>query len=167
MRLLALVGVLLFAGESYTVKFQDVAASAGLTKAFPNGGDKTKQFILETTGSGAAFLDYDNDGLLDIFIVSGEGGPSRLYHNEGKGRFTDVTVKMGLSGALGWGQGVCAADYDNDGFTDLFVTYWGQNHLYRNAGGRRFEDVTERAGLRQDRVRYNTGCAFLDYDNDG
>ena len=74
---------------------------------------------------------------------------------------------MGLSGVTGWGQGVCAADYDNDGFTDLFVTYWGRNHLYRNLGGKRFEDVTERAGLKQDRVRYNTGCAFLDYDNDG
>jgi len=114
-----------------------------------------------------AFFDYDNDGLPDIFIVSGEGGPSRLYHNDGKGHFTDVTARMGLGAASGWGQGVCAADYDNDGFTDLFVTYWGQNHLYRNVGGRRFEDVTERAGLRQDRVRYNTGCAFLDYDNDG
>jgi hypothetical protein len=105
--------------------------------------------------------------LLDIFIVSGKGGLSRLYHNEGKGRFTDVTMAMGLGAASGWGQGVCAADYDNDGFIDLFVTYWGQNHLYRNVGGRRFEDVTERAGLKQDRVRYNTGCAFLDYDNDG
>jgi len=165
--LAAISGVLLFAGGSYTVQFQNVAATAGLTKAFPNGGEKQKRFILETTGSGAAFLDYDNDGLLDIFMVSGEGGLSRLYHNEGKGRFTDVTVKMGLAGVSGWGQGVCAADYDNDGFTDLFVTYWGQNHLYRNAGGQRFEDVTERAGLKQDRVRYNTGCAFLDYDKDG
>jgi hypothetical protein len=160
-------GLLYFAGATYTVRFRNVAASAGLTASFPNGGQKTKRFILETTGSGVAFLDYDNDGLPDIFIVSGEGGPSRLYHNEGKGRFTDVTAKMGLGAASGWGQGVCAADYDNDGFTDLFVTYWGQNHLYRSVAGRRFEDVTERAGLRQDRVRYNTGCAFLDYDNDG
>jgi hypothetical protein len=158
---------LLFWGATYTPQFNNVAVSAGLTHSFPNGGDKTKQFIIETTGSGVAFLDYDNDGLLDIFIVSGEGGLSRLYHNEGKGRFTDVTLKMGLGGATGWGQGVCAGDYDNDGFTDLFVTYWGQNRLYRNVGGLRFEDVTERAGLKQDRVRYNTGCAFLDYDNDG
>jgi hypothetical protein len=163
----AVTALFFFSGVSYTVRFQNVAASAGLTRSFPNGGEKTKQFILETTGSGAAFLDYDNDGLLDIFIVSGDGGVSRLYHNEGKGRFADVTEKMGLGGVSGWGQGVCAADYDNDGFTDLFVTYWGQNHLYRNVGGRRFEDVTERAGLTQDRVRYNTGCAFLDYDNDG
>jgi len=162
------VSLLLFlVGAPYRADFRNVAASAGLTARFPNGGDKTKRFILETTGSGAAFLDYDNDGLLDIFLVSGEGGVSRLYHNEGNGRFTDVTAKMGLGSATGWGQGVCAADYDNDGYTDLFVTYWGQNHLYRNAGGVRFEDVTERAGLKQNRVRYNTGCAFLDYDNDG
>jgi hypothetical protein len=163
----AISGLLLFWSGTYRVQFHNVAASAGLTSTFPNGGVESKRFIIETTGSGAAFLDYDNDGLLDIFIVSGKGGLSRLYHNEGKGRFTDVTVAMGLGAASGWGQGVCAADYDNDGFIDLFVTYWGQNHLYRNVGGRRFEDVTERAGLKQDRVRYNTGCAFLDYDNDG
>ncbi|HEV3196514.1 MAG TPA: CRTAC1 family protein [Bryobacteraceae bacterium] len=168
MRLAVVIsGLLYFWGAAYTVQFRNVAASAGLTASFPNGGQKSKRFILETTGSGVAFFDYDNDGLPDIFIVSGEGGPSRLYHNEGKGRFTDVTAKMGLDATSGWGQGVCAADYDNDGFTDLFVTFWGQNHLYRNVAGRRFEDVTERAGLRQDRVRYNTGCAFLDYDNDG
>ena len=160
-------GLLFFAGAIYAPRFENVAAKAGLTRPFPNGGDKTKKFIVETTGSGAAFFDYDNDGLPDIFLVSGEGGLSRLYHNEGQGRFTDATAKMGLAAAAGWGQGVCAADYDNDGFTDLFVTYWGQNHLYRNIGGRRFEDVTERAGLKQDRVRYNTGCAFLDYDRDG
>ncbi|HLK68525.1 MAG TPA: CRTAC1 family protein [Bryobacteraceae bacterium] len=163
----ALSGLLFFWGAAYTVQFRNVAASAGLTASVPNGGEKSKRFILETTGSGAAFFDYDNDGLPDIFLVSGEGAPSRLYHNDGKGHFTDVTTKMGLGTVNGWGQGVCAADYDNDGFTDLFVTYWGQNHLYRNVEGRRFEDVTERAGLRQDRVRYNTGCAFLDYDNDG
>ncbi len=168
MRWLATVTAsLLVCGAATAPQFQNVARNAGLTQSFPNGGDKSKQFILETTGSGVAFIDYDNDGLLDIFIVSGEGGLTRLYHNEGKGRFADVTVKMGLGSASGWGQGVCAGDYDNDGFTDLFVTYWGQNHLYRNAGGVRFEDVTERAGLKQDRVRYNTGCAFLDYDNDG
>jgi len=159
--------LVLFAAPAWRPDFRNVAASAGLTAHIPNGGDRTKKFIVETTGSGAAFFDYDNDGLPDIFLVSGEGAPSRLYHNDGKGRFTDVTAKMGLDRATGWGQGVCAADYDNDGYTDLFVTYWGRNHLYRNIGGTRFEDVTERAGLAQDRVRYNTGCAFLDYDNDG
>ena len=164
---LLLLALVTFSGAPYLPEFRNVAARAAMTHSFPNGGSTAKRFIVETTGSGVAFLDYDNDGLLDIFVVSGEGGLSRLYHNEGNGHFADMTAAAGLAGVSGWGQGVCAADYDNDGFVDLFVTYWGQNHLYRNLGGRRFADVTERAGLKQDRVRYNTGCAFLDYDNDG
>jgi len=146
--------------------FRNVAREAGLTASIPNGGDSSKQFIIETTGSGVAFIDYDNDGLPDIFIASGPGSPSRMYHNEGGGKFRDVTAALGLT-REGWAQGVCAGDYDNDGFTDLFVTYWGQNVLYRNIGGRRFEDVTAKVHLTEDRVRYNSGCAFLDYDNDG
>ena len=146
--------------------FRNVAAKAGLTHAFPNGGLKSKQNIIETTGSGVAFIDYDNDGLLDIFLISGPGGTNRMYRNMGGGRFADVTAQLHLT-HTGWGQGVCAGDYDNDGFTDLFVTYWGQNVLYRNRAGKYFEEVTAPANLRQDRVRYNTGCAFLDYDNDG
>ena len=126
----------------------------------------SKQFIIETTGSGVAFLDYDNDGLADIFVASGPGSPSRMYHNEGDGKFRDVSQALGFT-REGWAQGVCAGDYDNDGYTDLFVTYWGQNALYRNVGGRRFEDVTAKVHLTEDRVRYNTGCAFIDYDNDG
>ena len=148
------------------VNFRNVAREAGLTDSIPNGGAQSKKYIIETTGSGAAFLDYDNDGLLDIFLVSGPGGSNRLYHNLGNGKFADVTKEMGLE-HTGWGQGVCAGDFDNDGYTDLLVTYWGANVLYRNRGGRRFEDVTAQAGLKQDRTRYNTGCAFLDYDNDG
>ena len=168
MRLAAGISVLLlFANPVFQPRFENVAARAGITQVFPNGGNSSKQFIIETTGSGVAFIDYDNDGLLDIFAVSGDGGMNRMYHNEGKGRFRDVTTALQLPAVNGWGEGVCAADYDNDGFTDLLITYWGQNHLLKNVGGRRFEDVTERAGLRQDRVRYNTGCAFLDYDNDG
>ena len=166
MKLLALAGLVLLAGPAPVAEFRNTAAAAGLTSQFPNGGTVTKEFILETTGSGAAFFDYDNDGLPDIFLVSGAGGTNRLYRNQGDGRFTDVTQMAGLKSS-GWGQGVCAGDFDNDGFTDLFVTYWGQNHLYRNIGGKRFEDVTEGAGLQQNRVRYNTGCAFLDYDLDG
>ena len=149
-----------------SIRFHNVARQAGLVQSFPNGGATSKQFIVETTGSGVAFLDYDNDGLLDVFIVSGPGATNRLYHNEGGGKFRDVTEAAGLKSS-GWGQGVCAGDFDNDGYTDLFVTYWGANHLYRNHEGRWFEDVTLRAHLNQDRVRYNTGCAFLDYDNDG
>ncbi len=156
----------LFCAGGPAADFHNVARQAGLTDSFPNGGAESKQYIIETTGSGAAFLDYDNDGLLDVFLVSGPGGSNRLYHNLGNGKFADVTREMGLEHS-GWGQGVCAGDYDNDGYTDLFVTYWGGNILYHNLGGRRFEDVTAKAHLQQDRTRYNTGCAFLDYDNDG
>ena len=143
--------------------FFNAARQAGFTHVVPNGGVSTKKWLVETTGSGVAWVDYDNDGLLDAVVVSGPGAPSRLYRNAGGGKF----VAAALGPRDGWGQGVCAGDYDNDGFTDLVVTYWGQNALYRNMGGKRFEDVAAKAGLKQDRVRWNTGCAFLDYDNDG
>ncbi len=148
------------------LEFHNVAARVGLIHSFPNGGTQSKTYIIETTGSGAAFLDYNDDGFPDIFLVSGQGGTNRLYRNDRRGRFVEVTREAGLTSS-GWGQGVCAGDFDNDGFIDLFVTYWGQNILYRNLQGRRFEDITAPAGLLQDRIRYNTGCAFLDYDNDG
>jgi enediyne biosynthesis protein E4 len=156
----------LSAAAAQAPQFRDIAREAGLTQSIPNGGEKTRSYIIETTGSGAAFIDYDNDGFVDIFLVSGQGGSNRMYHNNGKGRFSDVTSELGLT-LSGWGQGVCAGDYDNDGYPDLFVTYWGQNHLYRNLTGKRFEDVTSKVHLTQDRTRYNTGCAFLDYDGDG
>jgi len=166
------IGMLFFAvfagavDSTYAPDFRNIAAQAGLTDSFPNGGTKTKQFILETTGSGIAFIDYDNDGLPDLFVLSGPGGTNRMYHNEGHDRFRDVTKDLGLQSS-GWAQGVCAGDFDNDGFTDLFVTYWGQNRLYRNLQGKRFEDVTAAAHLTQDRTRYNTGCAFVDTNRDG
>jgi hypothetical protein len=166
MRLLAAVVCMFLAAPPQVADFRNIGDKAGLTHSFPNGGSTSKQYIIETTGSGVALLDYDNDGLLDIFIVSGNGGSNRLYHNDGHNHFTDVTAETGLT-SDGWGQGVCAGDYDNDGYTDLFVTYWGQNRLYRNIGGKRFEDVTAAAHLTQDHTRYNTGCAFIDYDNDG
>ena len=156
----------LFAAAQPGPDFRDIAREAGLTASFPNGGEKSKEYIIETTGSGVAFIDYDNDGYLDIFVLSGDGGTNRMYHNDHNGHFTDVTASLGLTSS-GWAEGVCAGDYDNDGYTDLFVTYWGQNRLYRNVNGKRFEDVTAKAHLTQDRVRYNTGCAFLDYDGDG
>jgi enediyne biosynthesis protein E4 len=152
--------------SAYRPDFQNIAAKAGLAHQFPNGGTRTKEYIIETTGSGIAFIDYDNDGLLDLFVLSGDGGTNRMYRNEGNDRFRDVTDTLGLR-SKGWAQGVCGGDYDNDGFTDLFVTYWGANHLYRNIQGKRFEDVTATSHLLQDRVRYNTGCAFVDIDRDG
>ena len=157
--LVALAGASLVHGEP--VHYVDTAAKAGLTATMPNGGDREKRWILETTGSGAAFFDYDADGLPDAFLVSGDGGSNRLYRNLGGGRFQDVTGPAGLS-SEGWGQGVCSGDFDNDGWPDLLVTYWGPNRLYRNVGGARFERVPI-----PDRDRYSTGCAFLDVDKDG
>jgi enediyne biosynthesis protein E4 len=155
--------------------FANVAVEAGLTARTIFGGQETNKYLLETTGCGAAALDYDGDGWLDIFLVNGtvlEGfakgqePTNHLYRNKGDGTFEDVTVRAGLARG-GWGQGACAGDYDNDGRDDLFVTYWGQNRLYRNRGNGTFEDVTDRAGLTQGRVRWGAGCAFLDYDRDG
>jgi hypothetical protein len=160
-------------GDSgWVADFRNLATDAGLVHSLPNGGIKSKIHILETTGSGIGFVDYNNDGLLDIFVVSGpdlnspDAVTNRLYRNQGHNRFVETTAEAGLT-KTGWGQGVCAADYDGDGFTDLFVTYWGQSVLYRNIRGQRFEDVTERAGLLHGGKRYNTGCAFFDYDADG
>ncbi len=150
-----------FPSDGASVRFVDIAEGAGLSHAFPNGGDARKDWILETTGSGAAFLDYNADGLPDAFVVSGEGSTSRLYENLGDRRFKDVTEGAGLRSS-GWGQGVCAGDFDNDGRTDLFVTYWGENRLYRNAGDGRFAAVSV-----PDSRSYSTGCAFVDVDNDG
>ena len=157
------------------VEFVDIAARAGLMAKTEDGGEKAKKFIIETTGSGAAFIDYDNDGWPDIFLVNGttlEGFPkgqeptSHLYHNNHDGTFTDVTKKAGVA-LTGWGQGVCAGDYDNDGWVDLYVTFWGHNILLHNNGDSTFTDVTKKSGLWHDDVRWSTGCAFVDYDRDG
>jgi len=156
------------------VKFENVAVPAGLTARTVFGGETTWKYILETTGCGAAFFDYDNDGWLDIFLVNGttlEGKESpqptnRLYHNNRNGTFTDITEKAGLV-RTGWGQGVCIGDFDNDGFDDLYVTYWGHDVLYHNNGDGTFTDVTEKAGLRFNETRWGAGCAFVDYDRDG
>jgi hypothetical protein len=158
------------AGRPEAARFVDLAPSAGLAVPTVIGDVRAKQYILETTGGGAAILDYDDDGWPDIFLVSGArldgaGAPSRLYRNRGDGTFADRTAVSGLD-RQGWGQGVCAADYDNDGRVDLFVTYYGQSVLYRNQGGGVFGDATRSAGLVAP-DRYATGCAFLDYDRDG
>src|SRR5207302_7819333 len=161
----------------FGVTLVDVGARAGLNSRCVFGGEYVKRWIIETTGCGIAFFDYNDDGWLDIFQVNGttlEGFPkgqeptNHLYRNNRDGTFTDVTVKAGLA-RTGWGQGVSIGDYDNDGFEDLFVTYWGENALYHNNGDGTFTDVTEKAGLLQrgPRPRWNTGCCFLDYDKDG
>jgi hypothetical protein len=183
-RLLASVRV---AASSLGVSFVNVAQAAGIRHQTIYGGEDRNVYLLETTGCGAAFFDYDHDGWLDIFLVNGttlemsaasaksfipEASASsniptnHLYHNNRDGTFTDVTAKAGLLRS-GWGQGVCVGDYDNDGFDDLFVTYWGQNVLYHNNGDGTFTDVTAKAGLAETRTRWSTGCAFLDYDRDG
>jgi hypothetical protein len=157
------------------VNFVDIAAQAGLTAKTEDGGDKTKRYIIETTGSGVAAFDFDNDGWPDIFLVNGsrlEGFPkgqeptSHLYRNNHDGTFSDVTQKAKIA-LSGWGQGVCAGDYDNDGFVDLFVTFWGHDVLLHNNGDGTFTDVTRKAGLWHDDVRWSSGCSFVDYDRDG
>ncbi len=157
------------------VNFLDVAKESGLNAKTIYGGEHKNKFLLETTGCGAAFYDYDNDGWLDIFLVNGwrlEGFPkgqepiSRLFKNNRDGTFTDVTLSAGVAHS-GWGQGCCVGDYDNDGFDDLFVSYFGKNVLYHNNGSGTFTDVSEKSGVAGDGKRWNSGCAFVDYDRDG
>src|SRR6266566_4975053 len=140
--------------------FVDVAQKAGLSAPVIFGGETTKKYIIETTGTGVAILDYDNDGWPDIFVVngtvldplpSGKAPTSHLYRNNHDGTFTDVTARAGLT-HTGWGQGVCVGDYDNDGWEDLYVTYYGKNVLYHNNGDGTFTDVS---------------VSTLDYDDDG
>jgi enediyne biosynthesis protein E4 len=170
------------AAESPWTTLVDVAAAAGLRRPSVYGGVDEKRFILETNGAGVAFIDYDNDGWLDALVLNGTrltpGGRtdaewpkgrapvSHLYHNARNGTFTDVTARSGLD-KTGWASSVCVGDYDNDGWLDLFVTYYGRNVLYHNRQGRSFEDVTERAGLGGSETHWGSGCSFVDYDRDG
>jgi len=162
-------------GTPLNVNFVNVAREAGLNAKTIFGGEHKNKYLLETTGCGVAFYDFDNDGWLDIFLVNGtrlEGFPaghepiSRLFKNNRDGTFTDITLKAGV-GRSGWGQGVCIGDYDNDGHEDLYVTYFGKNILYHNNGDGTFTDVSQKAGVAGKGNRWNTGCAFVDYDRDG
>ena len=146
------------------------------------GGVDRKRFIIETNGAGVALIDYDKDGWLDVLTLSGtrlqegarqdvtyapgEAPTNRLYRNTRNGSFEDVTERAGLR-RTGWASGVCAGDYDNDGWIDLHITYFGTNVLYRNLGGGRFEDATRAAGLPAAGVRWGSGCTFVDIDRDG
>src|SRR5262245_38017281 len=155
------------------IKLVDVASQAGLVLMNVSGGP-VKDYLVDEVGNGAAWFDYDNDGLIDAVIVHGStrervksgGDPLvALYRNEGRGRFTDVTSRSGFT-RRGWGMGVCTADYDNDGFDDVYVTaVLGPNVLYRNNGNGTFTDVTAQAGVGD--THWGTGCAFGDYDRDG
>ncbi len=159
-------------GLPFHARFTDVARQAGLTAPVICGNPDRVDYIVETMGAGIAFFDYDNDGWLDILVLSGTrfggapaGATNRLYRNNRDGTFTDVTDKAGLRRA-GWAFGVTIGDYDNDGFDDIFLTYWGHNVLYRNNGDGTFTDVTQAAGLLLP-PRWGTGCTWVDYDRDG
>ena len=161
------------AAQQDGVRYVDVAAEAGLTRKNICGNPDKKRYTLEVTGNGCAFFDYDKDGYQDILLIGGstiegiqKGGDPlcALYHNEGNGRFREVTAQAGLS-ARGWGMGVTVADFDNDGWDDFYVTGYGSNVLYRNNGDGTFTDVTQKAGVVDG--GWSTGCAFGDYDGDG
>ena len=161
---------------SSPVQFIDVAEHAGLNVPNVWGGAEHKRVIIETKGSGIAFFDYDNDGWLDIYLTNGSrldakwpagsAPTTRLFKNNRDGTFTDVTEKSGI-GRSGWQTGVCVGDYDNDGWDDIFCTFWGHNILFHNDGNGTFSDVTKKAGLAQEKGRWGTGCSFVDYDRDG
>ena len=160
-------------GLPFPARFSDVAAQAGLHAVNVYGEVDRKDYIVETLGCGCAFFDYDNDGWLDVFLLSGTrfndppaGNSNRLFKNNRDGTFSDVTERAGLT-KNGWACGICVGDYNNDGFEDLFITYWGQNILYRNNGDGTFSEVTRDAGLATSGQRWGTGCTFVDYNRDG
>jgi hypothetical protein len=154
------------------IRFEDITRAAGI-RFVHNNGAFGKKYLPETLGPGVGFIDYDNDGWQDIFLVNGMNWPghpgrvttSALYHNNRDGTFTDVTRKAGLAVPM-YGMGVAVADYDNDGHDDLFVTAYGQNRLFHNNGNGTFTDVTKKAGL-WGIDEFSTSAAWIDYDRDG
>src|ERR1043165_4931845 len=160
-------------GQSPAVTFAEVPSSKSGISWTHNNAHSDERFLPETVGAGCAFLDYDNDGWMDIYLVN--SGPSdfynpttplknALYHNNHDGTFTDVTDKAGVAGG-NFGMGVAAADFDGDGWVDLYVTGYGRNILYRNNGNGTFTDVTDKAGVAA--PGWSTCAVWFDYDNDG
>ena len=156
-----------------TVTFRDVTQQAGI-RFVQNNGAFGKKYLPETLGPGVAFIDYDDDGWPDIFLVNGMDWPGhgskhstpKLFHNNHDGTFTDVTRKAGFDSVEMYGMGVAVGDYDNDGYDDLFVTAYGQSRLFHNNGNGTFTDVTQKAGLGGVQ-EFSTGAAWVDYDKDG
>ncbi len=179
-----LIGMLLAIGlasgsENGLPILTDVTRQSGISFTHCLGARKIAN-IIEATGSGCGWLDYDGDGKIDLYLVNaaylegisdprspfkGQRQVSRLYRNNGDGTFADVTEKAGVGNDNRYGMGILAGDYDNDGHSDIYVTNYGRNTLYHNNGDGTFSDVTERAGVGLG--RWSTGAAFLDYDNDG
>lgn len=160
-------------GIPFNSRFVDVGEKAGLKFPSVCGDPGKSTYIVETVGCGVAFFDYDNDGWLDALVLSGTrlaAAPAdtsnRLYKNNRDGTFIDVTEKAGLF-RTGWANSVTIGDYDNDGFEDVFITYWGQNVLYHNNGDGTFTDVTAKAGLLNPKTQWGSGCTWIDYDRDG
>ena len=160
-------------GLPFHAHFVDIGKEAGLLAPSIYGAVEQSTYIVETVGCGVAFFDYDNDGWLDILVLSGtrlDGAPpgtsNRLYKNNRDGTFTNVTERAGLL-RTGWANSVTVGDYNNDGHEDLFVTYWGQNVLYRNNGNGTFTDVTKESGLLNEKMAWGSGCTWIDYDRNG
>src|SRR5262245_4007692 len=154
-----------------SVSFQNIAGTGGLDFVHTSGASPEKH-LAEIMGSGGLFFDYDNDGWVDVFVVDGGSlagrqvagrARHRLFRNRQNGTFEDVTTKSRISHSQ-YGMGACAADYDNDGFDDLYITNVGPNVLYHNNGDGTFDDVTQKAGVRS--PLWSTSCAFADFDND-
>jgi hypothetical protein len=160
-------------GLPFHARLTDVGKRAGLNAVTICGHPRRADYVIEAMGCGCAFLDFDNDGWMDILVLTGSrsGDPpadasNRLYKNNRDGTFSDVTEKAGLF-RIGYSYGVTVGDYNNDGFEDLFITGYPQNVLYRNNGNGTFTEVTKEAGLLNTEPRFGSGCTFVDYDRDG